>query len=530
MTRTADLLRSPTTLVYAAIGLLTAFTLFYHLDDRLLWGDEAETAVLAVNITRFGVPRTDDSRNHITLHGADVDGNADGLWVWSPWADEYVAAASFALFGQNTLAARLPFAVLAFVSVFLLGRVAFRLYGTHDAAIVSMILYATNVSFLLHARQCRYYALLMLAQIVLIAGYDRLTSGRRKSGAVAIVAALTLQFYSNYIVIVGNVLALAATAMIDRRQHRGLVSWTFASLLAVGLLAAPWILYAQPAARQTQEIGLSGAGSTFLYYLGEVHFHLMPLVVLVIPLIAWMWNAARPTGIRDARSAPTTPLTDVEQAQPTVKFCWLLLPCHLLVLCMLPLPFFRYLTPLFPVFMLLGGGILSRYVRPVWLRYALVVVLCSSNLIAAGSAWPLRGKHGLETPYVEFVREILTDYEDRTSDVVSYFRKQADPDDRVLVMDPEFPLIFYTGLRVIDARLVGQIDAPPDWILSESGSGIGTYDPLKPPPLIADHYEKTAIQVHDTRRGASRPDPHAHEPFTTSKQSDLTLYRLRDDR
>ncbi len=35
---------------YLALLLLAAFGLFSNLDDRLLWGDEAETAVLAVNI------------------------------------------------------------------------------------------------------------------------------------------------------------------------------------------------------------------------------------------------------------------------------------------------------------------------------------------------------------------------------------------------------------------------------------------------------------------------------------------------
>ena len=39
---------------------LEGFLLFYQLDNRLLWGDEAETALLAKNVLRFGIPKTTD--------------------------------------------------------------------------------------------------------------------------------------------------------------------------------------------------------------------------------------------------------------------------------------------------------------------------------------------------------------------------------------------------------------------------------------------------------------------------------------
>lgn len=102
--------------VLAAIFALGAFLLFYNLDGRLLWGDEAETAVLARNITRFGLPYTDDGRNVISLYGPSIDNNADGLWTWSPWLQEYIAAASFCLFGPSTWSARIPFAGIGFLS------------------------------------------------------------------------------------------------------------------------------------------------------------------------------------------------------------------------------------------------------------------------------------------------------------------------------------------------------------------------------------------------------------------------------
>jgi hypothetical protein len=55
--------------------------LFYRLDDRLLWGDEAETAVLARNVTRLGLPYTDDGRNVVRLYGSEIASSAHGVWT-----------------------------------------------------------------------------------------------------------------------------------------------------------------------------------------------------------------------------------------------------------------------------------------------------------------------------------------------------------------------------------------------------------------------------------------------------------------
>ena len=91
-------------LAYAALIALACFGLTYNLGDRMLWADEAETALLAVNITKFGLPIADDGKNDLqrTRPGSRSEHN---LWIWSPWLDEYVAASSFALLGESTFSA-----------------------------------------------------------------------------------------------------------------------------------------------------------------------------------------------------------------------------------------------------------------------------------------------------------------------------------------------------------------------------------------------------------------------------------------
>ena len=239
---------------YGVLLLVAIFGLFSNLEQRRLWGDEAETAVLAVNITRFGVPQVDDGRNVIANLRERGDSNDAGIWTWSPWLDEYLTAASFLALGPSTRAARLPFAAAALASALLLAWLSFRWTRSHGVALTALTLYVTCVPVLLHGRQARYYALLMLAELWLMHGlwrclqHDESGEGWQPALGSALHVGLPLAalFYCNYIVVPGNLLALGGLGALvwlrDRRPPRELA-------LGIGifaLLAAPWLLYAPP--------------------------------------------------------------------------------------------------------------------------------------------------------------------------------------------------------------------------------------------------------------------------------------------
>ena len=46
--------------LYVALATFLFFLAFCNLDGRPFWGDEAETALLARNVLKFGVPKVDD--------------------------------------------------------------------------------------------------------------------------------------------------------------------------------------------------------------------------------------------------------------------------------------------------------------------------------------------------------------------------------------------------------------------------------------------------------------------------------------
>src|SRR5256886_14229631 len=92
------------------IGAVAFGLIFTNLGTDYLWEDEGDTAALASNILKFGVPKAWDGAAFLDSdHGARL--NRDLVMVTHPWIQYYLAAASFLIFGQNTFAARFPFAL-----------------------------------------------------------------------------------------------------------------------------------------------------------------------------------------------------------------------------------------------------------------------------------------------------------------------------------------------------------------------------------------------------------------------------------
>jgi hypothetical protein len=201
---------------------------------------------------------------------------------------------------------------------------------------------------------------------------------------------------------------------------------------------------------------------------------------------------------------------------------WMILLFQVILISLSPLVYFRYLTPIIPTVMLLGAVILMTRLKPLWLGISLVVIVGLSNALSLGISHPL----GL--PFIGYVRSITSEYTDRFEDTVKYFRSIDNVDQTVLVGDPEFPLIFYTEMRIIDARFRRRLERPPDWILPVSPSGVATRSPLQLPPQVRQQYGRVRLMVHASKRGGSRPDPDRFAPFTASEMEEMTIYRRSD--
>lgn len=219
----------------AAIAVLSAVFIFANLGTDYLWEDEGDTAALAVNILKFGVPKAWDGYAFLDSdHGARLNRNL--VMVTHPWVQYYLAAGSFLIFGQNTFAARFPFAVASWLSVLGVYFFLWRVTRNRLAAFSAAALLTLSVQFLLYARQCRYCALNLLLVVWLFAAFFKMKSAR---ACVSFVLAAAFLFHTHPYGI-APAAALCGLSLFYRpfvEQRR----WVWFAAPAIALLTLPWL-------------------------------------------------------------------------------------------------------------------------------------------------------------------------------------------------------------------------------------------------------------------------------------------------
>ena len=101
---------------FAAIMAVASFLILWNLGNQYLWQDEAQTALVSQSVLTHGVPVGFDGRNSFSQEMGREYG-ANHIWKWHPWLPFYILAAFFALFGESTLVARLPFALCGIATI-----------------------------------------------------------------------------------------------------------------------------------------------------------------------------------------------------------------------------------------------------------------------------------------------------------------------------------------------------------------------------------------------------------------------------
>src|SRR5437870_9475243 len=118
---------------FAIVALISAVFIFTNLGSDYLLEDKSDTAALASNILKFGVPKAWDGGAFLDSdHCARL--NRDLVMVTHPWVQYYLTAASFLIFGQNTFAARFPFAVAGWMSILIVYFFLWRSIGSRLTA------------------------------------------------------------------------------------------------------------------------------------------------------------------------------------------------------------------------------------------------------------------------------------------------------------------------------------------------------------------------------------------------------------
>jgi len=283
--------------------LLPPLLLLPRLGDAWLWQDEAETALIARSILEHGIPRVRTDDLLISDQPGATDISDDGIWIWSPWLPHYVTAGSFALLGESTTSARLPFVLLAWATLGLAYALFLRWTGDRELARLGVILLALSVPFLLLTRQCRYYALLGFLNVAFLYAGARLPGRRAAAGMLLAGAGLAYTFPPQ---LATSALASAAHAWLVKRDGGRLRGVIVASGGAL-LLALPFLVYAEFWSRDYRGAGQGldswmRYGATLRAHLIQVHLYAWPFL-LALPAALSLGGRKTPRGRRAAWTA-----------------------------------------------------------------------------------------------------------------------------------------------------------------------------------------------------------------------------------
>lgn len=221
----------------ALLGAAVLIVMLNGLGTDYLWSDEGDTAVLAANVLKFGVPKAWDGTTFTDSdRGARV--NNQLVMVSHPWLQYYVTAASLGLVGENAFGARLPFALAGWLTVIVVYWLVYRETNDRAAAFGSAALLATSVQFLLYARQSRYYTLSALLSCLLIAVFVRMRSLK----ASAVFAAVAVLLFHTHPIGFAIIAALGGTTLLRSLVQQRLCFWS--TLPFILLLTLPWLMLA----------------------------------------------------------------------------------------------------------------------------------------------------------------------------------------------------------------------------------------------------------------------------------------------
>ena len=444
--------KTPSLTAQAAITCLAAFLLLWGLGNSYLWQDEAATAVLAQRMLRYGRPLAYDGVNLITIdHFAAEDTNSaeqraadpqaavrfyvdrgdfkkDTTWKWQPWGQFIVAAASLRLLGATTVAARLPFALAGILTVLLLYRFASKYFQNSQLALLAAAFLIFNGYWILHARQCRYYALSSLFLMLTLTTYTRWQAGSR-GGATLFVLSAWCWFQVDY----GTVWPVLAILFADALMVQPRTWWRPAGVgIVLAAAIAPFAIYYEIWGRVS--VPLDPWFQRFARNLFNINEYVAPILIVTAAIVTWAYR-------RNTMHSFERRLIAI--------CCSCLIAMLLWVPAVAPAAFLRYSILMAPLGCLLTAWVFMQFGRLT--RPGLTWIGAAIFLLTPWLSLPLHvlRPHTLLhatvlRPDLRLLSENVFGHPpDPNRPVIQWLKAHAAPSDEILINYEDIPLMFY---------------------------------------------------------------------------------------
>jgi len=462
----------------AVLAVISAVFIFTNLGNDYLWEDEGDTAALASNILKYGVPKAWNGAAFLDSdHGARLNGEL--VMVTHPWLQYYLTAASFLVFGENTFAARFPFAVAGWLSILLAYLFIWRFTENRWAAVTTAALLVFSVQFLLYARQCRYCALNLFLVCALFWFFFKMKSARECTLFV-IAAAFLFHSHPYGLAPTAALGALALAYPPFKAQRR----WIWFATPAVALLTLPWLAFSSLSSKGS-ELNTTAPASV-----GEVFERslqafiettsvtpLIGTVILCIAAVFWLRHKGTraPTEeISELETVSSAPRRFLEQNEMSILLAVLATAVVYALETVVTqssdslwLAGMRYSSAVLPLAAMAAGIVIAKLSRQnVFIWTPLFVIFAFTKLgqltpwVAANPGGLFRiGKYSvgahvpakivdrfLGTGLFRYGRDLWRENPGTVARTCNFLRENAKPDDVIIVNYGMEPTYFYTRL------------------------------------------------------------------------------------
>lgn len=518
--------------------LAGAVLLLTNLGNIYLWQDEAETALLSQRLGTYGLPLAFDGRNLIRQAPQDVQYTSDYVWVYHPWLPFYFTAASFALLGPTTFAARLPYALAGLGTVLFLYFSLRHHFRDKRIAVLGSTFLLLCVPFLLHARQCKYFPFAALFTVATLDAYLRLRETSRVGHTLPyfILAGVCL-FHSNFGAFVPLMAAVGLHFVLTRPR------WAEVRPMAVGvvllvLLTMPWAVYLQTLARGRFAFDVYRFVGHLVHYAVYLTGWVVPLPLLLLFVYRYMRGSA-------------------DQGLPARERSVIHLYVAVVVITLLFLSesfiwmYFSYIVQLVPLLAAcLAITVLWIADRSRPLGYGLIALLLATNVlhtvpyvlpVVRSFKWAslaprpylaqtdelivIAGR--LRFDLADYAYELTHDYDGPDEGIVLFLDLNAKRADMVLANYGELPIAFYTGLDIAGGLSAYRLESvgQPEWVIERRD---GPYRDEMGRVLAGGNYEAVEIPYPDILWG-NRPVPEYHKFATVRGVPNVVVYHRRGE-
>lgn len=245
---------------WIALGFLACASglLFWNLGEYALWDDEAGTALHATAVSQTGDTGAMVGENLVAFRNGVALQHLKDRTV-SPL--QYYVAAPFVAWGkQSSFFARLPFALAGFMVIGLVGYWAWTTCQTYKEMSIYFLVTLSTVPLFLYFRQCRYYSLVLLFEMLTL--YFCCQKDRSLRSILAMIFSLWGLMASHYLGYFALIGALAVDYLFWGRKRnpfaRQALVWIFVSQIGFAtLLLIVWNPLATNWGSQVQEYALT---------------------------------------------------------------------------------------------------------------------------------------------------------------------------------------------------------------------------------------------------------------------------------